>query len=76
MKPISDKFPPKMFGDRISTEEIMKFSSFFDEQIEETAKVPFCNNFKSEILIDPSCENMKQNFFKNGNKCTKLVCLM
>ena len=67
MKLISDKFPPKIFGDRILAEEIMKFSSIFDEQIEETAKVPFCNNFISEILIDPSCENNKKDFIKNGN---------
>ena len=44
-KLIFDKFPPIIIGDEISAEEILIFSSFFDEQIEERAKVPFFNNF-------------------------------
>ena len=44
MKQISDKFPPTIIGDKISAEEILIFSLFFDEQIEETARVPFFNN--------------------------------
>ena len=44
MKLIFDKFPPTIIGDKISAEEILIFSSFFDEQIEETARVPFFNN--------------------------------
>ena len=60
MKLISEKFPPIIIGDKISAEEILIFSSFFDEQIEETARVPFFNNLMWDVFKDPFCKKIRK----------------